>query len=131
MHAFATLIICQKRLRKHDFDTLRGWATNEGQGRAPVSRLTWSIEAAAKRMKSATCLSKAIALQRLLARNGHHSELRIGVDKSDGQFAAHAWLIYNGRVLIGGAQMKNYKLLAAMTIQSDGARRRCERTDDK
>ena len=47
-------------------------------------------------MKNATCLCKALALQRLLARNGHHSELRIGVDKVDGQFTAHAWLVHNG-----------------------------------
>src|SRR6516165_9517461 len=99
VHAFVTLAICQTRLRKHNFDALRAWATSEGQGRASVNRLTWSIEAAAKRMKSVTCLCKALALQRLLAQNGHHSELRIGVDKSDGQFAAHAWLVYNGRVL--------------------------------
>ena len=122
LQAFVTLLICQTRLRRHNFDALRAWATSEGQGRAPVGRLTWSIEAAAKRMKSATCLCKALALQRLLAQNGHHSELRIGVDKSDGQFVAHAWLVYNGRVLTGGAEMKNYKLLAAMAIHNDGAR---------
>ena len=81
VHAFVTLAVCHARLRRQNFETLRAWATSEGQGSAPVNRLTWSVEAAAKRMKSATCLCKALALQRLLARNGHDSELRIGVDK--------------------------------------------------
>ena len=125
VHAFVTLIICQTRLRRCNFETLCAWATGEGQGSASVNRLTWSVEAAAKRMKNATCLCKALALQRLLARNGHHSELRIGVDKVDGQFTAHAWLVHNGRVLSGGTEMGSYKLLTAWATRH--ARGRFER----
>jgi Transglutaminase-like superfamily len=122
VQAFLTLAVCQTRLRKQNLQTLRAWATSEGQGSAPVNRLAWSVEAAAKRMKSATCLCKALALQRLLARNGHPSELRIGVEKSNGQFTAHAWLLHNGRVLTGGAEMANYKLLAAWAARNGAAR---------
>ena len=117
VHAFVTLMICQTRLRRCNFATLCAWATSEGEGSAPVNRLTWSVEAAAKRMKNATCLCKALALQRLLARNGHHSELRIGVDKVDGQFTAHAWLVHNGQVLSCGTEMESYKLLAAWSTR--------------
>jgi Transglutaminase-like superfamily len=131
VHAFLTLAVCQTRLRGQNLETLRAWATSEGQGSAPVNRLTWSIEAAAKRMKNATCLCKALALQRLLARNGHYSELRIGVDKSDGQFTAHAWLLHNGRVLTGGAEMTNYKLLAAWATRNGAARGQCDGTIDR
>ena len=112
MHAFATLAVCQMRLRTQNFETIHVWATREGQGNAPVNRLTWSVEAAAKRMKGVTCLCKAVTLQRLLARNGHDAELSIGVNKSDGKFTAHAWLIHKGRMLTGGTEMGNYKLLA-------------------
>ena len=130
-HASLTLAVCQTRLRWHNLETLRAWATREGQGSAPVNRLTWSVEAAAKRMNNATCLCKALALQRLLARNGHYSELRIGVEKSHGQFTAHAWLVHNGRVLIGGAEMESYRLRAAWPTRNGGARGQLEGTSDR
>jgi hypothetical protein len=74
-------------------------------------------------MKNVTCLCKALALQHLLSRNGHDSELRIGVDKADGKFTAHAWLVYRRRVLIGGAEMQNYKLIATLTTGGQEAAR--------
>ena len=48
-----------------------------------------------------------------------------GVDKVDGQFTAHAWLVHNGRVLSGGTEMESYKLLAAWATRH--ARGRFER----
>jgi Transglutaminase-like superfamily len=131
VQAFVTLAICQTRLRRQNFETLRAWATSEGQGSESVNKLIWSVEAAAKRMKNGTCLCKALALQRLLARNGHHSELRIGVDKCGGQFTAHAWLVHNGRVLTGGTEIGSYKLLAAWVTRHDGARGQFEGTSDR
>jgi hypothetical protein len=119
VHAFVTLAVCQTRLRNQNLETLRAWATSKGSGRAPVNRLAWSVEAAARRMKSATCLCKALALQRLLARNGHDSELRIGADRPDGKFTAHAWLVHRGRLLIGGAEADGYTLLAAWNTARD------------
>ena len=110
------------RLRRQNFELLVIWAASEAQGSVPVSKLAWSVEAAAKRMKGATCLCKALALQRLLGRNGHRSELRIGVDKSDGKFAAHAWLVHQGRVLTGGAEMANHKVLAAWSSERSQVR---------
>jgi hypothetical protein len=119
VRAFVTLTVCQTRLRNQNLETLRAWATSKGSGSAPVNRLAWSVEAAAKRMKSATCLCKALALQRLLARNGHDSELRIGADRPGGKFTAHAWLVHRGRVLIGGAEGDGYTLLAAWNTARD------------
>jgi len=113
--AFATLAVCRARLRCQNFATVRAWAARKGRGVAPINRLTWSIEAASRRMKGTTCLSKALALQHLLARNGHDSELRIGVDKSGGLFTAHAWLVHRDRVLVGGWEIENHTLLAAWT----------------
>ena len=133
VHAFVALAICRRRLRRHSFEKLRVWATSKGQGSAPINRLTWSVEAAAKRMKNATCLCKALALQRLLARNGHYSELKIGVDKSHGRFTAHAWLVHNGRVLTGGAETEKYKFLVAWATPNDHEHgsARCEGTTDR
>lgn len=113
--AFMTLAVCRVRLRCQAFATVRAWARREARGAAPVNRLTWSIEAASRRMKGTTCLSKALALQHLLARNGHDSELRIGVDKSGGLFTAHAWLVHREWILVGGWEIGNHTLLAAWT----------------
>jgi hypothetical protein len=37
--------------------------------------------------------------------------LRIGVQKQDGQFDAHAWLLYGEQVVIGATQLEKYELL--------------------
>lgn len=114
--ALVALAVCRARLRCQNFAAVRAWAAaDNGHGAAPINRLTWSIEAASKRMKGATCLSKALALQHMLARNGHDSELRIGVDKSEGLLTAHAWLVHHERILIGGSEIENHALLAAWT----------------
>lgn len=111
--AFLTLAVCRARLRHQDFAAVRAWASRKGRGVAPINRLVWSIEAASKRVKGTNCLAKALALQHLLALNGHDSELRIGVNKSEGLFRAHAWLVYRGHVLVGGSEIGAHTLLAA------------------
>ena len=51
----------------------------------------------------ATCLRQALLLCFFLARRGINAELRIGVESTDESgFAAHAWVEWHGRVLIGG-----------------------------
>lgn len=61
------------------------------------------LAAVARRMPWATCLIQAIAAQNVLANYGYASTLRIGVSAdAKGEFAAHAWLEQDGRVLIGG-----------------------------
>ncbi|MBX3173942.1 MAG: lasso peptide biosynthesis B2 protein [Gemmatimonadaceae bacterium] len=46
------------------------------------------------------CLVQALALQELLAAAGvRGSEIRVGVQRQDGQFAAHAWVRWNNEVL--------------------------------
>ena len=45
------------------------------------------------------CLQSSLALREWLARDGVFADLRIGVQKYEGQFQAHAWLEYKGKVL--------------------------------
>jgi hypothetical protein len=46
------------------------------------------------------CLVRAIATNRMLERRGiHGSRIRIGVRTRDGNFLAHAWVEYGGRVI--------------------------------
>ena len=45
------------------------------------------------------CLQSSLALREWLARAGVFADLRIGVQKYEGQFQAYAWLEYKGKVL--------------------------------
>ena len=113
LEAFITLAACRVRLKTQNIEKLRGWATRAGNTATAVDRVVWAVEVASRRMPGATCLCRALVLQRLLAKNGHGSELRIGVEKTNDRFGAHAWLVHNGQVLIGESQLGKYELLAA------------------
>ena len=67
-------------------------------------RYIWAVRALSKRMLgNKPCLTQALALRWLLQRCGEVVQVHIGVRKNDeGEFAAHAWLEKEGRVLIGG-----------------------------
>lgn len=45
------------------------------------------------------CLQSSLALREWLVGSGVFADLRIGVQKRDGQLLAHAWLEYQGKVL--------------------------------
>jgi Transglutaminase-like superfamily len=50
----------------------------------------------------ASCLTQALAAQILLAKEGYDSEICVGVGKTElGGFIAHAWVVKDGRVLLG------------------------------
>lgn len=67
----------------------------------PVSRLVWAVRAASRRIPAASCLTQALALQCLLARAGHGSEVQIGVSRDPQTgFQAHAWVEYAGTTLL-------------------------------
>ena len=51
----------------------------------------------------ATCLTQALALNRLLSSDGHASTGLIGVRKDDAGFAAHAWVEWRGGPLLSSA----------------------------
>jgi hypothetical protein len=67
-----------------------------------VKSVVWAVEAASRRVPRATCLTQAIAVQLLLRRHEHSSQLCLGVAREiGGGFRAHAWVERNGRVVIG------------------------------
>ncbi|NER80530.1 MAG: lasso peptide biosynthesis B2 protein [Leptolyngbya sp. SIO1D8] len=74
-----------------------------GRQSCQVAKIVWSVNVASRYLPGKTkCLARALATQVLM--NGHRyvSELRIGVDKTpEGEFRAHAWIEYQGRVIIG------------------------------
>lgn len=74
----------------------------------PVSRLTWSVRAVSQYVPGATCLTNALTSYLLLSKYGYPSLVKIGVGKSaEGEFEAHAWLEYDGEVVLGESE-KDY-----------------------
>jgi hypothetical protein len=69
-----------------------------------IDRVSWAVAAASRHVPAATCLTQALATQVLLGRLGCPATLRIGVARGErGEFQAHAWVEYQGRVVVGGS----------------------------
>lgn len=107
------------------YRTLKQWIPDRvPAGAATIDHLrrtAWGVRNAARLVPGATCLTQALAAQFLLARAGHRSQIRIGVAKDlDGRFLAHAWLISDGRVLLGGTsrELRRYTALADLDFGS-------------
>jgi hypothetical protein len=83
-----------------------------------VDRVARAVTAAANRFprRTMTCLTQALAAHAMLARQGHASELRLGVRPSK-PLEAHAWIECEGRIVIG--QLEN---LAEYAVLSPPAR---------
>jgi len=88
------------------------WATRSRQSSAVPVRgaalsecrlVAQSVGIAARRtLWPTSCLRQALALRFLLARRGIETALHIGVKSGGDGFGAHAWVEYQGEILIGG-----------------------------
>jgi len=70
-----------------------------------VWRRAHAVKRAARFVPRASCLTQALALQTVLARDGEACALVLGVDGAPDAlkpFEAHAWVEWRGRVIIGG-----------------------------
>lgn len=68
----------------------------------PLDDILYASAVVSRRLPFATCLVNGLAGQYLLARNGYHPTLHIGVKKeADRVLAAHAWVTIDQRVVIG------------------------------
>jgi hypothetical protein len=105
--AFANTALFRLALVVFSIERLRGWAGRAGAGNRPAERIAWAVTIATRWMPS-TCLSSSLALQKLLSTHGHRSELHIGVSRVAGDFAAHAWVESEGRVLFGEHERGDY-----------------------
>jgi hypothetical protein len=80
----------------------------------PVERVVWAVKVASRFLPRATCLTQALAVQGLLAGAGYHSRLELGVAKDAcRRFEAHAWVICNNHIVIGGPEVARYTRLTA------------------
>jgi hypothetical protein len=94
-------------------------ASNQARHSYPVERIIWSVRAVSRCVPAASCLTQAMAAQFLLARSGYTSRIQIGVSKDDNhRFEAHAWLICDGEILLGGSAAERYVPLTAWEARS-------------
>lgn len=78
--------------------------TANSQGsRGSIERIRGAVQRASRRVPGASCLVQAVAGSRMLAARGLGSRIRIGVEKIDKTFAAHAWLTVGDTIVLGGA----------------------------
>ena len=91
-------------------------AVSPGLTAIPVKRLTWAVQAAARRIPGASCLTQAFALQYLMGRAGHGAEVHIGVAKDAARgFEAHAWVEHGGAVVLGDdGELERYAPVLAL-----------------
>jgi hypothetical protein len=128
----ATLLVAviQLGLGRLPFTMLRRVVTRvRGNGRRPVvgprvfaDQVVWAVTAASHRVPGpTTCLSRALAVQVLLARGGYPSRLHVGVVRGkQGEVDGHAWVECEGRILIGGSasEIGEFTPLAVFEVEN-------------
>jgi len=76
-----------------------------------LDQAAWAVTVASRYVPQATCLTRALAAQALLAWNGYASVLRIGFAREQrGPLEGHAWLESQGRVVLGGGELSRFTL---------------------
>jgi len=74
----------------------------QAPGPAP-ERIARAVSRGSHLVPCPTCLVRALAARRMLARHGHASQLWFGVARpAEGRFEAHAWLECGGATIVGG-----------------------------
>lgn len=78
-------------------------------------QFAWATAVASRYVPgTGSCLTRALAVQVWLEREGYPADLRIGVARDEGEgFHAHAWVESEGHVVIGGSGLERYATLTA------------------
>ena len=69
---------------------------------ALARRVALSIQTSSHLVPKPTCLVQALAAKMLLGIRGCASQIKVGVRRNGDTFGAHAWLISDGKVVLGG-----------------------------
>lgn len=130
VRATVLLTLIQLGLGRMSFTVLRRLVTRDaGNGgrsaedpHAFADLVVWAVTAASLRVPGrTTCLSRALAVQALLARRGFPSRLQVGVVRDkQGEVEGHAWVECKGRILIGGTpwEIGQFTPLAAFDVET-------------
>ena len=79
--------------------------------------IAWSVKQASRLIPFASCLTQALTTKLYFSRMGSNCTINIGVrTESSGKFFAHAWVLYDGDVLLGGDKedLSRFKLLTEL-----------------
>ncbi len=101
----------------HPFQTLqkiltRFSSTNKNESpKTTMKKLIWAINVMSIYTPNATCLTKALAAQLLLARHHYSSNIKIGVSKNESGFEAHAWLVSDDNIILGESEKEYIPIL--------------------
>lgn len=89
------------------YNLTRRMVVSSAKDSAPPWRLrraVWGVQAASRFVPGATCLTQALTAQILLSRQGFATEVRIGVRMAEQGLKAHAWLLSEGRPVLGATE---------------------------
>lgn len=105
--SFGALVCIRYLLLTQSYRSALAWIEKRASGRrsAPISPdvAAWSVHHSARLVPGAACLAQALALRYLLTRGDIECLIRIGVKPDSGKgFGAHAWVIHEGRCILGG-----------------------------
>lgn len=100
------LLAVHSALRLVSFRTVLSWirrsAVLKRQGAWDPHRLAYLVEVAARHHPfRPSCLDKSLVLYRLLRSSGVDAEFAIGTLKKNGALEAHAWVEYQGAIILG------------------------------
>ena len=83
--------------------TALGDVTNQDHDPETVAQVVAAVRRASACVPRATCLGRALTGWWMLSRRNHRAIVRLGVKRDESRgFDAHAWLEFDGRVVIGG-----------------------------
>ena len=89
---------------------------------ARQKRLEWLVGVAGRHVVPVPCLTRAIALARILGERGVKADVRLGVRRIDGRLDAHAWVELDGRpVNDDEAHVRRYARLEPSAVKFEDA----------
>ena len=117
--AYAFVVVAAVRLRLALLPFRPGVGSSRprsAEGPFSPDQIAWAVDLASRYLGDATCLTRALAGQGILARHGFSSQVTIGVAAGEraGEghgLIAHAWLEFQGRILLGGPDVGRYTRL--------------------
>lgn len=108
LRCLAAVIVVRAALHVTSYRRINRWlprAAGRPESRFYARQVALCVRGVARFVPGASCLTQALAAQFILARAGHRARIRIGVERTEiGQFAAHAWLMCEGRAVLGGIE---------------------------
>lgn len=120
LRAFVAVIAAKLALTLFSYNRVEPWMRRRLKpSNRPLTpaQIGWAVEKAGALVPGASCLPRAIAAQWLLATSGHEAKLTIGIAQS-GAFAAHAWVMSGGAVVVGGSELRSaqFKILTESAL---------------